>query len=475
MKRSCLVSVAFIFLSWNMNAQIQYTRQTIQAPLAGIMQLVANVGGAHHLLYFHSNRNPVIYVYNSLLQSYTKKEIDVKPRGSNDINILQFKDHYLLYFHSPGSGRHQLIIVKPDGSSKNISSCLNRTSDSSWNRSKATFQLFNQNEQLVLLSHTYYDVIKKIGSTRVKMNREMVPVSISKVLFDFDRSTEILGQVVLSDYDLLVMKTGRNMNSGNEIGISRINFATGHAVIKTFDAGPHLYVNPSFRFNADSSLLVSSLLKEFTGTSSGVKTVFVCNLGDSLQELAPVTLLKNQFRKNAADNFLLLGEDHQSWLHMGGYVNRTATRNRIDMRDYGNYTESNFNLQTDVYRPSDYYSGSGAPTAIRFSFLNNQLKTIGDTVVANSGNTFDVLPRPFGRFVMNNKAYLVLVQNFTPKRRGLLLVSAGKDGKFQTEDISVYDRYEYQLSQLKAVGNEYFIVPYTYKNETGLVKVRIKE
>ena len=73
---------------------------------------------------------------------------------------------------------------------------------------------------------------------------------------------------------------------------------------------------------------------------------------------------------------------------------------------------------------------------------------------------------------MNNKAYLVLVQNFTPKRRGLLLVN-GNNGKFQTHDISVYDRYEYQLSQLKAVNNEYFIVPYTYKNETGLVKVRL--
>src|SRR5215203_5591102 len=135
MKRLCLFMAALFFLSGMLNAQIQYTKKNIVTPEADVMQLVANVGGAHHLLYFSTKHHPVIYVFNSLLQSCSKQEIDIKPRQSHDVDILQFKKYYLLYFHSPGSTRHQLFLVKADGSSKDISTCLSRITDSSWNRS----------------------------------------------------------------------------------------------------------------------------------------------------------------------------------------------------------------------------------------------------------------------------------------------------------------------------------------------------
>ena len=103
--------------------------------------------------------------------------------------------------------------------------------------------------------------------------------------------------------------------------------------------------------------------------------------------------------------------------------------------------------------------------------MNEKLKILQDSLVTNDGNVFDVIPRPFGKFTMKGKAYLVLVQNFSGRKRNLLIVSSGANGSFSTEDVPVYDRYQYLLSQLQAVEDKYFILPYIYKNEIGLVKV----
>jgi hypothetical protein len=475
MKRICLAIALLFFLLENTGAQkIQYARQTIKEPEAAYMQLVANIGGAHHLLYFNYEKKPVIYVFDSKLQSHTRKEIDIKSRRSQDINILPFSDHYLLYFHSTGSTRHYLFRVNPDGASKDISACLDRAEDSSWNRSKATYQLFNQNERLVIVNHTYYDLIKKMGSTLIRLDDELNTKGARQVLTSFDATKERLEQVVLAGKELFVMKTGKNIDNESEMTLSRTNIETGHTIIKSFNAGNHLYFNPTFRFNVDSSILVSSLITELSGYSGMQKVVFVCNLGDTLQEIAPVTLLKNQFRKKAADNFLLFGEKNQSWVHMGVPAARRTSINYNDMRNFGTGNESALNLQNSRAGTANYLY-SGTPTAIRFSLMNERFKMVRDSIVANDGNIYDVLPGPFGKFVMKGKAYLVLVQNFSPRKRGLVLLSGGDDGSFLSHDIPVFDRYQYLLSQLQPVGDEYFILPYTHKNETGLVKVTMKE
>jgi hypothetical protein len=474
MKRICLAIALLLLLLEETSAQkIQYARQTIKAPEAAYMQLVANVGGAHHLLYFSNDKNPVIYVFDSKLQSNTKREVGIKSRRSQDINILPFSDHYLLYFHSAGSTQHYLFRVNPDGTSQDISACLDRTEDSSWNRSKATYQFFNQNERLVIVNHTYYDPIKKMGSTLVRMDEALKTKTVRQVLTNFDASSEGLEQVVLAGNELFVMKTGKNNENGNEMTLSRTNIETGHTITKSFNAGNHLYFNPAFRFNIDSSILVSSLITEVSGYSGMQKVVFVCNLGDTLQEIAPVTLLRNQFRKKAADNFLLFGEKNQSWVHIGVPTVRRTSINYNDMRNFRTGNESALNLPDS--RTYTSYLYSGAPTAIRFSLMNQRFKMVRDSVVANDGNIYDVLPRPFGKFVMKGKAYLVLVQNFSPKKRGLLLISGGDGGSFLSQDIAVFDRYQYLLSQLQPVGDEYFILPYTHKDETGLVKITMKE
>ena len=47
---------------------------------------------------------------------------------------------------------------------------------------------------------------------------------------------------------------------------------------------------------------------------------------------------------------------------------------------------------------------------------------------------------------------------------------AADNGELETTPLSVYDRYDYNIA-LAQQGTDYFILPYTHKNETGLVKV----
>ena len=215
------------------------------------------------------------------------------------------------------------------------------------------------------------------------------------------------------------------------------------------------------------------MLRELPGYSQAQRVVFVCSLGDSLQELTPVMLLKNQFRKNTGDNFLLIGDRNQAWLHMGYGIGKSSSRNQNI--DYGIQNESGFSMRGNNQLTNDYYSVSNKPTAIRLSLMNQKLTTVRDTLIENDGNIYDVLPRPFGRFIMKGKAYLVLIQNFSPRKRGLLLVSGNDKDGFRSQDIPVFDRFQYLLSHLQVVGNSYFIVPYSYKNETGLIKITMDE
>ena len=47
-------------------------------------------------------------------------------------------------------------------------------------------------------------------------------------------------------------------------------------------------------------------------------------------------------------------------------------------------------------------------------------------------------------------------------------------GELETTPLSVYDRYEYNVA-IAQPGPDYFILPYSHKNETGLLKITMTE
>ena len=104
--------------------------------------------------------------------------------------------------------------------------------------------------------------------------------------------------------------------------------------------------------------------------------------------------------------------------------------------------------------------------------MKSEIRERVNSLVANSGSFIDLQPRPSAQFTINNIAYLLLIQNFSNKKRGLVMLNADKKGELVTTPVPVYDRYEYNVG-LTQPGNDYFILPYSHKSETGLLKVTL--
>jgi hypothetical protein len=314
-----------------------------------------------------------------------------------------------------------------------------------------------------------------MGSTVVALDKEFNSLSKQKVFYSFDKDNETLQQSLLTGNNLLLLKTSRNEEKGNSLDVVKVDLTIGQSISNSFNSGLHLYVNPSISYSPkDSSILVHAVVREPAGSGRAQRNVFINRLNFSLQEQAPLTLLKSQFRNNPAATYLLVEGASPCWLNVTGNIRvpgRTSTASLAQSfitDDAGVVRLSRTSL------PSFTTPEYNQPTAIRFTVLNENLKPVRDTLIPNSKTIFDVQPRPYAQFAMNNKSYLILIQNFSSKRRGLLMVNTVAGGGLTTSDIRVFDRYDYQLPQLQAVGNSYFIMPYTHRNEIGLVKIKME-
>ena len=460
-KRFVFLIMLCTFYATAFSQKLQYSRDQIKDPVGDALQLVTNVGGFHHLVSYETKRKPAIYVFNAQLQFVTKKELGVTLNENCDINITAFKNHYIIYFHVPGRSIHQLFRVNSDGSVKDISMLISKPADALWNRSIATFQLFNIKEELFILSHTYYDAIKKISSIVVKLNSESRPVVINEFLLPFDRDEEELKQVSLDGDHLLILKTSKNAENGNSLGLFKINLSTKHTMSKYFESGKHVYMSPTFHFNLqDSSVIVYSMLTEPVGYIKKEPAVLISRLGDSLQELAPTTILRSQFKDKASSNFMLINESGETWINLAITNNYRRTGDNLVIND------------PDV--AASYANNYIKPTDIRFSLLNKDLKLINDSLVKNNGNYYSIDLSPFAQFRLKSIPYLLLIQNFTSNKKGLLLIRPGDNGTMVTSDINVNYRYNFLLRQLRVGEDQYFIMPYKYKGEIGLLKVNMK-
>jgi hypothetical protein len=471
MKKICLLLSLFLFCAAGAQ-KIQYSRGTFRSPYPDAVQLVANVDGFHHVVCFTANKKPAVYIFNPQMQYQAKEEVDTKLKENSDIQLLRFENFYLLYLHIPGATKHQLFGINGEGEVKDWSYLFDNPADTAWNRSTASFQLFNVANKLWLLDHTYFDDTKEISSRIVAFTPSFKTEKVTSLSFPFNRRTDILQQVSLMGKGLLVLKTSRDDEKGNLLEVIKAD-SVGKVLLTTFASGSNLYINPVIRYNAsDSTILVSSLLRESFG-GRNQRSVLLSQLDYQLHEKLPVTVLKTQFRNNTEANFLLLNTRQPYWLSLSLPARIQRIGNRFVAPDFSEFESRNpssiFSARSNLYDAAILDSRS--PTAVRFTSLNDRLKLTKDSLVANDGSFYKVQPRPAARFEMNGKAYLVLIENFSTKQRGLLLAGNNNEGELTMTSLPVFDRYEYLLPQLQAVSNDYFLVPYTYKNEIGLVKI----
>ena len=466
-----LLTIFIVFCCKISTAQkIQYSKSVLKTPVGGDIRLVADVNGFHHLIHFSSSKQPVIHIFNDHLQLQATKELNIRLTENSNIRLLKVNDYYVLYAHTEQPLQHQLLQIQGNGATIDISYRLNDPADSSWNKSKATFQLFTIDNNFFLLSHSYYINIKGIKSTIVKMDVKRKAEVISKLLFPFNTDTDYLREVTFNNNNLLILKTSQDEAGTSILTLLKINCASGDILSKQFESGKYLHSSPTLRYNnIDSSVFIYSLLQTPPGYRGARPGAFMVRLNDSLNEMAPISIVADVFKDNTAASFIVEKNKPTGWLHFSPAPTDRKTGITVT-KDIFSSLDPNF-ISTQTYNYSYYTSAS---TAVRMTLLNNKLEKENDSLIKNNGSYYKIHPGPFAQFVMHKTSYLLLVQELVAKKKGLLLVYPNKNGYFNTVPIRVYHKFSYILSLLQTVGDNYFVVPFTNKTEMGLMKVTLK-
>lgn len=450
--------------------KLQYSKGTVKDPGGGTLKLLANVNGYHHLIYFGYAKKPVVYVFDSQLHLESKKELNIPIAENCDVRLLQLKDHYVLYTHTDRPSVHRLIKINKDGVATDISNLLNKPADSLWNRSKATFQLFNHNDSLYLIAHSYHEQLKRIKTIIVKPKAEPGTSAFTQLFFPFDFGYDQLKEVTLLKNQLLIVKTSKDEDGKNILCIIKTDIATGNQFSKQFESGKYVYHNPTLRYDtADSSVFVYSLLRTPFGYRGARPELFMARLNNTLNEISPVQTLPNIFHGNAASAFLVEKKHSLGWMCFTYDLQSFGRGSRLPADQFSPYIDEARRFSDNYYNPLVY--DENQPTAVSMTLLNNKLERKADSIVKNNGNYYKVHPAPYAQFVLQNTAYLLLTEELVAKKKALLLVYPGENNYFETVPLRVQSNYNFLLPQLQVVENKYILVPYIDKKELGLMKV----
>jgi hypothetical protein len=453
--------------------KIQYSKGSLRAPGAGNIQLVANVNGYHHLIYFSVGKKPLVHVFNAQLQLLASRELNMKLQENVDISIIQLNDFYLLYAHTLDPSHHQVLKVKGDGTLSDLSHLFQNPVDSLWNKSKATFQLFDHNNQIYLIAHSYHEQFKQIKSIVVKLNPDGPARFVSQLIFPFDAGTDELNQVTLNNDQLMVLKTTKDEEEKNTLTLIKIHLFKGTTISKKFESGRYIPYSPVLRYNiADSSILVFSMLNAPPGYTASSPGVFIASLDNSLNELAPIRTITSPFRDNTISSFYVEKNKTTGWMNFSSMRYSGSTGKRL--YDYQIVTSEFSNTSPLSLSYSNIFPTTrlDIPTAVRMIVLNNRLQNERDSLVKNNGRYYKLHPWSHAQFVLQNKAYLLMVHELTAKRKGLVLIYPTEHGDIESLPLRVHHQFNFLLPLAKT-AEDYFIVPFTNKKEMGLMKVTL--
>lgn len=454
--------------------KIQYSKSILRNNGGGDLQLVADVNGYHHLIYFSIGKKPVVHIFDARLQLRSSLELNIKLPENVDISILKLNDYYVLYAHTLEPSHHQMLKINGDGTTNDLTSVLQHPADSLWNRSKATFQLFDHHNQIYLISHAYHGKLKQINSSIVKLDPDHTTQFIAQLRFPFDHNSEDLKQVSLNSGYLHVLKTTKEEEGINTLTLLKIHLLTGNIISKQFESGKHFSNSPTLRYNtADSSILVFSMLNEPPGYPSR-PGIFMASLDYKLNELTAIRTITNPFRDHTLSSFYVEKNKTTGWINFSTmqYSGRKGTMlydqqvANAALNDERPYVGSFLNGTTPSLR------ATRSPIAVRMVVLNEQLENERDSLVKNNGRYYKLHPWTHAQFVLQNKAYLLMVHELAAKRKGLVLMYPNQRGEIESLPVRVHHQFHFLLPLTKT-AEDYFIVPFINKKELGLMKVTL--
>ena len=462
--------------------KVAYSRENVFIGSPDHLQLATNIGGNHHLLILNDNENPEVFIFNNALEFEKKVRLNFKFPERSVVSIIPFGNFYYLYIHPVLSQKNLLWKIDSNGNCTDYTALFQKLLISQSHNIKLGFQLIPYQDHLWMVYHTDLENNEKNTVVMAQTDSLLNVLFTNRVIYDFKRDEEKLQkEVLIFGKYLLALKAGR---SGTMLELLKINLTTGLAITNSFSSSGYFYSQSALSINGeDSSVTVSALLSEPRTTTNAKQFVFVSRLNKNLFEEVPVSILKSQFKKNTGTNFLHVNGQSE-WMRFrirGEQRNNTVVNNSESLYQDLTMADNNADAINDVNRMMQKAELSNAPVeswnafqGVRFSLLDKSLVITSDSLVANTKDYYTIKADQFIRFAVNNKEYLLLGQQFVKKSKGLLMVNTNDAQQLIYTDLRVNDRNNYLLSKFQLIAQKYIIIPYTYKQEAGLIKITVE-
>jgi hypothetical protein len=442
-----------------------YTHQTIRISFRDIVQLVPEIASRHHIFLFQPDKKPVVYVYDDALKLQAKKEVPFPVKPGQDIQIFSRQKNYYLYAKSPGSRSFLFWKFDAEGNATDYTPVLQKLIGSQFSDTSSSVRILLNNDRLYLVTQVYYPALKKIVFTQVRLDSNLQFIDKRYVVCPYNKENETVKQVLIPDDNrILLLKTGVNENSETVMDLVSMDLQSGSAISTQFNCGYSSFSQPAIHYNEkDSGLLVSSIVREKPGTKIQ-RYIFLSRLDARFNATVPNALL----RFSGIYSFLAI-EGVPGWLH---FVNAFSRYNRLQQGDRNGLLYDETDLPAFPLYQQSIPAEPSSPASIRFSLLDSQFNLKKENVVRNTTRFEEIISGTFGIIKWQDRDCLLLKQAITTKRTGLVIFSVDEDQKITSTPLRVYDRYQYMVEQAQQCGGKNILLPYRFKGELGLVKIK---
>ncbi len=460
--------------------KIQYCRENVFITNPDNLQLVANIGGRHHLLSFNKHERPQVFIYNDALELAAKLRFPFSIPDKSEVRIIPFNDFYYLYIRTRFNHEYFLWKIDAEGNFTNFTSAFRNLLVSQSNNIKLGFQLIASGERLWMVYHTHLDNPEKNTIVIVQADSALNVVFSHKVQYAFKRDEERLHQEILMfGRNLFVLKTSR---SGTSLELMKVNLATGYTISNTFASSGYFYSQSSFHYNpGDSCVIVSSILTEPKISEGAKRFIFISRLNKILAEVEPFSFLKSQFIKNTGTNFLLV-DGYSKWMRLRTEWGSNSTDDNMvtlqqDLTMPGSNSESitdNNRLLARSTSSRSSHSSVDPRQGVRFSLLDRKFNLAADTLFSNIKDFYTVKANDYVSFEAGDKEFLIVAQQYAKKSRGLLMINSDETKQLRFREVRVQDRNNYLLAKSQLIFQKGILLPYIRKQEAGLVKITVE-
>lgn len=477
--KNALLLVLFISAVKLSAQSITYTHRTARLYVDDGVITVPQVGGNTHLLIVTPQKHIRLQVYDRNLEWQHEKILPIHLTSTSDVTVLPFEDEYFLYNQTEAGNTKFLWKIDSYGNATDVSKKLKALIKASFTDSTVVCQLFSKGANIFLMGHVYYPDLKKIITTLIQTTPQLEKTFVKRFAFNFNHNYESLQRMLVTpEGQLIILKENTTADMVQELNVVKIDMNTTKISAAVFKSERRLEVPDLIYNSADSS---TTLCAYATRTNLVIR-IFFSTLNDTLEQKLPPTTIRVpvSYEMYGAFASVSTGSGGARWLPVYGVWNSLYEFSSIERVLIGlsamvtlsgnKMVVMNATSYQPKLQPIDPHLQNIAPPGnVRFSVVNLKSRNAKDTMFKYYRRYFIEVGQ-YASFLRNDNSYLVVKEKFRSNGKGVLMLSANKDGRLIPTPLHVYEKFHYAIPQLQQSASG-LMIPYVYKSEVGLVHV----